>query len=290
MNLRNMRAGDTAFFYASGGKQGRKPGITGIMEIVSDAEPDTTAFDESSPGYEVREAQRKRWVQVRVEFRKKLTKPVHLAELQQFKNGELKDLQEFNAARLSVSKVSEKEWHFINSLIEGFDDDENNGGDLDDELERQVAGPSGTTVVEEDVTTIVTEQPNGDVVVEEQTDLIENELDLPNGYAPQAVMQTTEPDLPTTDTIFPDATSATDRPASRAGSRRSSRAPSATGSKLGVANSSRPTSRAGSLAPPTGRGRSRTPGGRGGSVGPLPGAILEDPTGLLESVLETDGV
>lgn len=156
-----------AFFYASGGKQGRRPGITGIMEVVTDPEPDTTAGDANSAGYVPKEADRKRWVQVRVEFRKKLSKPVHLTELQQFKSGELKDLQEFNFARLSVSKVSEKEWNFINSLIEGFDDDdENNAGNLEDELEAQVAGPSGTTVVEEDTTTIVTEQPNGDVVVE----------------------------------------------------------------------------------------------------------------------------
>ncbi|EME48521.1 hypothetical protein DOTSEDRAFT_39859 [Dothistroma septosporum NZE10] len=285
MNMRNMRVGDMAFFYASGGKQGRKPGITGIMEIVSKAEPDATVNDPRSAGYVVKEADRKKWVAVRVEFRKKLSKPVHLTELQQYKNAELKDLQEFTAARLSVSKVSEKEWTFIYNLIEGFDD-VGKAGDLDGELEAQVAGPSGAILLTEDTTFIVTEQPNGDVVAEGQTDdIVEKELDLPKGYAPPAIMQTTEPELPTTDTIFPDATSATERSASRTGSHRSSRAPSAT--RLGV-NSSRPGSRARSLAPPTARGRSRTPGARGGSVGPpLPG-MNEDLTGFLDSVAEVN--
>lgn len=38
--MREMKRGDLAFFYASGGKKGRVPGITGIMEIVKEHEAD----------------------------------------------------------------------------------------------------------------------------------------------------------------------------------------------------------------------------------------------------------
>lgn len=50
-NMRQMKKGDLAFFYASGGKSGRKPGIVGIMEVVREHEPDATTSDESSYGY-----------------------------------------------------------------------------------------------------------------------------------------------------------------------------------------------------------------------------------------------
>ncbi|EGP87811.1 uncharacterized protein MYCGRDRAFT_26867, partial [Zymoseptoria tritici IPO323] len=114
-NMRAMKVGDLAFFYASGGKQGRKPGIVGIMEIVKAAEIDQTVYDENSLGYVEKEKDRGRWVAVQVEYRSKLTKPVYLSELQKYKGGSgvLSNMQELTAARLSVSKVSEEEWNFI---------------------------------------------------------------------------------------------------------------------------------------------------------------------------------
>ncbi|KAK4508160.1 hypothetical protein PRZ48_001898 [Zasmidium cellare] len=229
-NMRDMRKGDLAFFYASGGKQGRKPGIVGIMEVVGEHEPDETTADESSAGYVEKEKDRAKWCVVRVEFRKKLTEPVYLSELQKFaKPGAvLENMQEFKAARLSVSKVTKKEWDFIvNNLVEGYEDDEE--------------GIEAAASIEEPV--------------------IEKTAGLPdsiNGAAPPAIM--TEPDVPPTD--MPDASSATgnldtnklssSRPASRAGSR--------AGSVTAGKGNSRPASRAGSLAPPGGRrGRSVTP-------------------------------
>lgn len=79
--MKAMKLGDLAFFYASGGKQGRTPGITGIMEVVQESEPDPSAFDENSPYYPKTANQRgteakPRWYMVHVEFRKKLSKPV----------------------------------------------------------------------------------------------------------------------------------------------------------------------------------------------------------------------
>lgn len=79
--MKEMNVGDLAFFYASGGKKGNVPGITGIMEIVKEAEPDLSAFDENAPYYVKNPKQRgtedkPRWFMVHVDFRKKLSKPV----------------------------------------------------------------------------------------------------------------------------------------------------------------------------------------------------------------------
>lgn len=81
-NMRAMKVGDLAFFYASGAKgKALQPGITGIMEVVKEHEPDMSAFDEKHPYYVTNPKQRgtkanPRWSMVHVEFRKKLSKPV----------------------------------------------------------------------------------------------------------------------------------------------------------------------------------------------------------------------
>ncbi|PIB01105.1 Thymocyte nuclear protein 1 [Cercospora beticola] len=121
-NMREMQQGDLAFFYASGGKA---PGIVGIMEIVREHELDATASDPDSYGYVADAKKRDKWCVVHVEFRKKLSKPVTRVQLVAAKDeGPLAKMQEFTAARLSVSKVSEDEWEYINSLIEGFEDED----------------------------------------------------------------------------------------------------------------------------------------------------------------------
>ena len=79
-NMRAMRKGDEAFFYASGGKQGRTPGITGVMEVVSEAEYDVTTEDEGAYGFVEDVKARGRWCVVGVEFRKKLSTPVSLKQ------------------------------------------------------------------------------------------------------------------------------------------------------------------------------------------------------------------
>ena len=146
-------------------------------------------------------------------------------------------MQEFKAARLSVSKVSEKEWDFIvNELIEGYEDD---------------AGlPAATKGVEDAM----------------------EDAGLPNGVTIMESKEIPESDMPTTDTVLAEETTATSsRPASIGGSRPGSRAGPVKKS------TSRPGSRAGSLAPPrtASRGRSRTPGARAGSAQPM-GTVAEE--------------
>lgn len=249
-----MKQGDLAFFYASGGKSGRKPGIVGIMEVVKEHEPDQTAWDQGSYGYVKDEKARNRWCIVHVEFRKKLSKPVHLSELQKHMedSGVLSKMQVLKQSRLSVTSVSEAEWNFItNQLIEGYQEEDVLAG-------AEESGADGTDNAEEDSTLIATEQPDGEDVVSETA---QKGLELPQGTALAGPVQpTTESEVPSTDTIFPVGTSQTSRPASRGGSRASSVKAKAT--------ASRQSSRAGSLAPPAtnGRGRSRTPKVQAGSA------------------------
>lgn len=89
-------------------------------------------------------------------------------------------MQELNAARLSVSKVSEKEWNFIvDELIEAYEDE---------------ALPAGET--------------GGDTPM---ADADKNE--------PDGVKQSIESDVPTTDTLLAAATAPTSsRAGSRGGS------------------------------------------------------------------------
>ena len=133
-NMRAMKKGDLAFFYASGGKQGRSPGITGIMEIVSEAQFDVTTADKSSAYYVADEKKRDKWCAVGVQFSKKLTKPVSLKEIQRYgkDKGVLSELQLLKQMRLSVGKVSEKEWKFIvdNLVEEGYEEGSDEANDV----------------------------------------------------------------------------------------------------------------------------------------------------------------
>lgn len=153
-------------------------------------------------------------------------------------------MQELNAARLSVSKVSEKEWKFIvNNLIEGYDDD----GDapLAVPAVPKIDPPSifGGAIADE-VTSNGLPEP---FVLVRST--IESE-DLSTDVGSVNVDSSTA--------LQTNGVASSSRPTSRAGSRKpSSRA------------RSRPPSRSGSLAAPKveGRGRSRTP--RPGSAKPM---------------------
>lgn len=270
--MRTMKKGDLAFFYASGGKSGRKPGIVGIMEVVKEHEPDQTAWDEGAYGYVKDEKSRGKWCVVHVEYRNKLSSPVHLSELQKYMQGSgvLSKMQVLKQSRLSVTSVSEKEWNFvIDNLVDGFEEEESNAlpeaeGSLTNDTSK------GTINAEEESTLITTEQPKSEVVINESS---QQEFDLEPGTALAGLaLPTTEGEIPSTDTIFPAETSQTSRAGSvKATSRGGSRAPSINAAAPTSRQSSRTSSVvAGSLAPPTtnSRGRSRTPKVRAGSAAP----------------------
>lgn len=271
-NMRAMKKGDLAFFYASNGKV---PAIVGIMEIVKEHEPDQTAWDMSKPGYVPEEKNRGKWCVVHVQFRQKFDAPITRTQLQQsHKEGPLANMQEFTAARLSVSKVSSDEWDHIMDLAGKAVEVDAEAGAEDDDMG---AAPAA----------------NGDIIVQE-TSIFGEDLDLPTiPTVPVAIMTSTEPQLempemPTTDTIFPvdpvqssiaaAAVLASSRPTSR-GSRAGSAGLAPKAATAGSRPGSRAGSRAGSLAPPGKRARSKTPLSRAGSVQP-PSSIAADVTGM----------
>ncbi|KAL8817555.1 MAG: hypothetical protein Q9191_008125 [Dirinaria sp. TL-2023a] len=122
-NMRMMMKGDLAFFYHSNCKV---PGIAGIMEIVHEHSPDETALDPSHPYYDPKStAESPKWCKVHVTFRRKFPTLLKLKELQKYakEGGALQHMQTLRQSRLSVSKVTKKEWEFIITLVEDDDDD-----------------------------------------------------------------------------------------------------------------------------------------------------------------------
>ena len=75
----DMQVGDEAFFYHSACKE---PAIVGVMRIASEPYPDPTQFDPESKYYDPKSNEEEpRWCLVDVEFVRKLSRPLTLAEL-----------------------------------------------------------------------------------------------------------------------------------------------------------------------------------------------------------------
>nr|OQO12541.1 hypothetical protein B0A51_16928 [Rachicladosporium sp. CCFEE 5018] len=279
-NMRAMSKGDLAFFYASQGKGKLQPGITGIMEIVKEAEADQSVFDEDHYGY-VEPEKRKaanQWSLVHVEYRKKLSNPVTLKELQKFgktEGGVLSDMEVLKTTRLSVTKVTEKEWDFIVKEIIGdeYEEDEAAAAASGDELPAITtteAPTAGAVAVDPPVVKAFSRQAS-------RAASLQPSLALPVVQSTEAVTDAIDSAFPTSDVAKPASRAGSLKPASRAGSvKPSSRA-----------GSVKPASRAGSLAPPvraSSRGRSRTP---------KPAAVEEatvEQHEQLNSIMEEDGL
>ncbi|GJN75843.1 hypothetical protein Purlil1_1349 [Purpureocillium lilacinum] len=112
-HMRNMNAGDKAFFYHSNCKE---PGIAGTMEIVREFSEDKSARRPGTPYYDPSSTREKpRWSLVHVEFRSKLAVPITLRELRELgkPGGPLESMQMLKQSRLSVSRVSKEEWEAL---------------------------------------------------------------------------------------------------------------------------------------------------------------------------------
>ena len=93
-NLKNMKKGDLCFFYHSNiGKE-----IVGIVEVIK------TAFIDPTD-------KKKRFVAVKVKFKKKLQNPVTLENIKKIKD--LKSLSLIKQSRLSVMPIDDKSWKII---------------------------------------------------------------------------------------------------------------------------------------------------------------------------------
>ena len=111
--IRTMRANDVVLVYHS---STRPAGVAGLGEVVREAYPDPTQFDEQSPYYDpkaVRDAPR--WDAVNVRGVVALPRFVPLAELRaQLRSQDMQILRRGN--RLSVTPLTENEFYVILEL------------------------------------------------------------------------------------------------------------------------------------------------------------------------------
>ncbi len=108
-----MSVGDQAFFYHSNCKV---PGIYGMMEVVTEAYPDHTAWDPDEKYHDARSTpELPVWLMVDVKFVCKFENPVTLKELRSYPElSDMRILQRGN--RLSVTPLSTEHWNFILEL------------------------------------------------------------------------------------------------------------------------------------------------------------------------------
>ena len=105
-----FQPGDLAFFYHSNTKV---PGIVGVMEVVSGAYPDHTAFDPDEKYYDPKsDPDNPRWLMVDVRYVRHLDRLISLAELKA--DPALADMRLVQRGnRLSVMPVTEAQWQHI---------------------------------------------------------------------------------------------------------------------------------------------------------------------------------
>jgi predicted RNA-binding protein with PUA-like domain len=108
-----MKKGDLAFFYHSGGDD---PGIVGIVEIVREGYPDHTALDAKDPHFDPRsKSGESYWSMVDIQAIERLPRHVSLSEMRTRSELEAMPLLQ-RGNRLSVQKVGSAEWNAVLAL------------------------------------------------------------------------------------------------------------------------------------------------------------------------------
>ena len=112
--MRDMRPGDDVLFYHSSCAQ---PGIVGLARVASAAHPDETQFDPESPYYDPKSTRdAPRWFCVEVHMRRK-TRLLSLRELRAEPGLQgMRLLARGN--RLSITPVTDEEWHLIQQMLQ----------------------------------------------------------------------------------------------------------------------------------------------------------------------------
>lgn len=109
----DMRKGDLAFFYHSGAQP---PAIAGVVEIVREAYPDSSAFDPKSKYFDPKsDPDNPAWFMVDVKAVEKYDEPITLPALRDVKGLDGLELLK-RGSRLSVQPVSERHWKIITGL------------------------------------------------------------------------------------------------------------------------------------------------------------------------------
>ena len=108
-----MRVGDKVFFYHSNCKE---PGIVGVMKVAGKPYPDRTQFDPESKYYDPKSNEEDpRWMLVDVEFVRKLSRTITLAELKAHPGLDGMILLR-RGNRLSIMPVDKAHWALILDL------------------------------------------------------------------------------------------------------------------------------------------------------------------------------
>ena len=111
----DMKKGDLAFFYHSGGE----PAIVGVAEVVREGHPDPTAFDKKDSHFVAKsKVEAPTWIMVDIRAVEKLPRPLSLASLRGVKGLEKMVLLQ-KGSRLSVQPVTAAEWEIIYKLGKG---------------------------------------------------------------------------------------------------------------------------------------------------------------------------
>ena len=110
----DMKPGDLVLYYHSNCEV---PGIVGIAEVCSQAYPDHTAFDPKDKHFDAKsDPENPRWMMVDIRYKRKLKRPIPLAEIKQHA-GRLEDFALIRRGnRLSVMPVDKRHARFILSL------------------------------------------------------------------------------------------------------------------------------------------------------------------------------
>jgi predicted RNA-binding protein with PUA-like domain len=112
--MRQMRLGDSAFFYHSSCEV---PGIVGLMRVVAEAYPDPTQFDPRHHHYDpASKPEEPRWSLVDMQLERKLKRVVTLAELREHEAKLTGFRLLARGARLSVMPVTPAQWNYILKL------------------------------------------------------------------------------------------------------------------------------------------------------------------------------
>ena len=108
-----MQPGDGVLFYHS---SCAAPGIAGLARVVSDARPDPTQFDATSPYHDAKsQPEHPRWWLRDIQALRK-TRLLTLSDLSTHPPlAQMRVLQKGN--RLSITEVSPDEWQFIETLL-----------------------------------------------------------------------------------------------------------------------------------------------------------------------------
>jgi predicted RNA-binding protein with PUA-like domain len=106
----DMKRGDLVLFYHSSTEPAA---IVGIAEVVREAYPDHTAFDEEDPHFDPKSRRdAPTWVMVDLRAVERLARPITLAELRGLPGLEKMTLLQ-KGSRLSVQPVTAKEWEIV---------------------------------------------------------------------------------------------------------------------------------------------------------------------------------